>query len=135
MNGLQHAIAILETDPEYIPEAFETASVVLSSCLGLLVQSKSNETVDFVHLTARKFIVDQMVSQTDYSNIAIIRACLRYMAVPEMSQGPCQSLEELKRRTTGLPFLEYAVRFYGYHVIEVENDMLSELTSFLDNEQ
>jgi hypothetical protein len=38
------------------------------------------------------------------------------MAVPEMAKGSCRSLDELKTRITEMPFLDYATRYYSYHI-------------------
>lgn len=135
MTELQHAIASLDEAPEYIPEYLESDKSILSSCLGFLVHSKSSQTVDLVHFSAREFVLEQFSSQATSSNITIGRACLRYMGVPEMAKGPCRSLDELKTRITEMPFLEYATRYYGYHVRPVEDDLLAELFTFLSDEQ
>lgn len=135
MTELQHAIASLDEAPEYTLEYLESDRTILSSCLGLLVHSKSGQTVDLVHFSAREFVLGQLNSQTTSSNITIGRACLRYMAAPEVAKGPCRSPDELKSRITEMPFLEYATRYYGYHVRPVEDDLLAELVAFLSDKQ
>jgi ankyrin repeat protein len=135
MLELQHAIASLDEAPEYTPEYLESEKTILSSCLGFLVHSKSGQAVGLVHLSAREFVLKQLNSQAPTSNLTIGRACLKYMAVPEMSKGPCRSLDELKARIAELPFLDYATRHYGYHIRPVEDDLLAELVAFLSDAQ
>ncbi|KAH7317362.1 ankyrin repeat-containing domain protein [Rhexocercosporidium sp. MPI-PUGE-AT-0058] len=135
MAELRHAIASLDDAPEYTVESLESDKAILSSCLGFLTHSKLGQTVNLVHLSAREFVLKQLNSRSTDSNIAIARACLRYMAVPEMAKGPCRSLDELKTRITEMPFLDYATRYYGYHVRPVEDGLLSELNEFLSNER
>lgn len=76
MTELQHAIASLDEAPEYTPECLESEKAVLSSCLGFLVHSKSSQTVDLVHFSARDFVLEQLNSQEMSSNITIGRAVL-----------------------------------------------------------
>ncbi|KAF2825558.1 ankyrin [Ophiobolus disseminans] len=135
MTELQHAIASLEERPEYTSESLEPVTAILSSCLGLLVVSKTTHIVDLVHLSARESVLEQLKSQTELENIAIGRACLRYMAVPEMAKGPCQSLDGLKIRISDMPFLDYATRYYGYHVSSEEETLQAELFQFLSDER
>ncbi|KAF2729617.1 ankyrin [Polyplosphaeria fusca] len=134
MMELRHAISSLDEDPDYSPEGLVSDGSILSVCLGLVFYSKSNKTVDLIHLSARDFLTELFISQPTNANIVMARACLRYMAVPTMATGPCQSLDEFKGRITELPFLEYAARYYGYHVRPVQEDVLAELLSFLGND-
>ncbi|PVH99314.1 ankyrin [Periconia macrospinosa] len=135
MPELQHAIASLEEEaPEYSSECLEPSSAILSACFGLVVHSKLSDTVDFVHSSARRFVLEQFKSDERTTNVDISRACLRYMAVPELAKGPCLTLDELKSRITMLPFLDYAARYYGYHAHSVENEVLGDLASFLNDD-
>jgi hypothetical protein len=135
MNELQHAIAI-EGEVEQIgPEDLESSKTILSACLSLVVMSKSDQTVNLIHSTARSFILGNQMRMDREPHLTISQACLTYMSVPEMAKGPCNSVQELERRLSLLPFLRYSTRYYGYHVKELEPVCLTQLASFLKNEQ
>ncbi|KAF2033016.1 ankyrin [Setomelanomma holmii] len=134
-NELQHAIASLEDIPEYTPESLEPATAILTSCLGLLVHSRSSQSIGLVHISAREFVLKQLSLEAQYSRIAVGRACIKYLSVPIMARGRCQSLDELKTRIADMPFLDYATRYYGYHVLSVEDDLLIDLVDFLQDEK
>lgn len=135
MVELQQAIASMEEIPEYTPESLEPATAILTSCLGLLVHSKSNHSVGLVHTSARGFVSKQLSLELQYSPLAVGRACIRYLSVPTMAKGRCQSLDELKTRIADMPFLDYAARYYGYHVLAVEDDLLIDLVDLLQDEE
>jgi ankyrin repeat protein len=52
-----------------------------------------------------------------------------------MAKGRCQSLDELKTRITDMPLLDYATRYYGYHVLTDEGSLLIDLVDLLQNKQ
>lgn len=135
MTELRHAISSMDENPQYDSECLEPATAILSSCYGLIVYSKSSQTVDMVHSSARSFLLEQLKVYSENPNIIIGRACMNYMAVPEMGKGPCQTLDQLKARVTEMPFLDYATRYYGYHICPVEDALLPELLHFLENGQ
>jgi len=134
MTELQHAIASLEKDAVYDAEDLETERSIMSSCLGLLVHHKTSQTVELVHSSAKEVILRHLGLQGPQSQILISNACLAYMSSAEMSKGPCRSVEELKARITEWPFLEYTARHYGYHVKQVEDGVLPDLLTFLQDD-
>jgi ankyrin repeat protein len=134
VNELQHAIASLDNDPGYSEEDLETEKSILSSCLGVLLYSKTSQTVELVHSSSREFVLEYLDLHDEITHITIGRACLRYMSSAEMAKGPCLSLEDLKTRLTKMPFLEHVTRYYGDHVKPVQDELIPDILAFLSND-
>ena len=135
MAELQHAIASLDDDdPGYGQEDLATEKSIISSCLGILVHSKTSGTIQLVHSSARDVILGQLGLDDHVSQTTISRACMRYMSSVEMAKGPSNSLQDLKTRLTEMPFLEYATRHYGHHVRPVQEELLGHLVAFLNDD-
>lgn len=132
MRQLQHAIAAWDCEDAIDNEDLESPKTILSSCLGLLRLSKTEQRVEFIHSSARSFTLAKVGLEAEKT---ISLACLRYMMTPEMASGPCSSLASFASRLDSLPFLGYAARFYGYHVRSVERTVVAELKRFLDDDR
>jgi len=131
---LQHAVASLCSDGlSYDDEDLATEKSILSACLGMLVSLKTGSNVELVHWSARQFLVKRLNLDDQATRVSIGKACLKYISTAELSQGPCTSLSDLRTRLQRFPFLDYAARHYGAHVRPVEDDMLPELLTFLND--
>ncbi|KAG7422874.1 26S proteasome non-ATPase regulatory subunit 10 [Fusarium oxysporum f. sp. raphani] len=131
---LQHALATEEGMLEIDPEDLQTSKAIISSCLGLLVVSGPEKTVEFVHSTARKFLQSRPEGMDKRPHLTIVRTCIWYMSTNEMRQGRCTSHEEITQRCLKQPFLHYATNFYGYHAQEVEEECFVQLSEFLQDD-
>ncbi|KAF5620277.1 ankyrin repeat domain protein [Fusarium sp. NRRL 52700] len=134
MVELQHALTAEEGMMEVDLEDLPPAKAIVSSCLGLLVVSGPEEIVKFVHSTARNFLQSRPEGMDEHPHLTIVRSCISYMSTNEMRQGRCISHEDVTRRCQRQPYLHYAANFYGYHVQEVEDECLDQLSGFLEND-
>ncbi|KAM0338385.1 hypothetical protein ACHAPU_011340 [Fusarium lateritium] len=134
MVELQHALAIEEGMLEIDPEDLQASKTITSSCLGLLVVSGSEKTVEFVHSTARSFLQSGPEGMDKRPHLTIVRSCVSYMSTNEMRQGLCTSHEEMTQRCQKQPFLRYAANFYGYHAQEVIEECFDQLSGFLEDD-
>ncbi|KAI8625612.1 ankyrin repeat-containing domain protein [Xylariaceae sp. FL1651] len=132
MRELQYAVAAEDNESTVGDEDLESPKSILSSCLGLVRLSRTEQKVEFIHSSARTFTQTRVDPDADKT---ITRACLRYMSTIELASGPSLSFKDFTRRLQSLPFLEYAARFYGYHVRSVEQSVLTELRRFLEDEK
>ena len=135
MIELQHTLAIEDDMQEIDFEDLESPDTILSACLGFLVFSEAEETVDIVHSSARIFLPKIFDRMNNNSHQTIGLACLAYMSTPEMTKGPSSSLEQFSRRLKDQPFLSYSAQFYGYHVQLVELQCKAELSRFLEHDE
>ncbi|KAJ4273195.1 hypothetical protein NW764_012442 [Fusarium oxysporum] len=131
---LQHALATEEGMLEIDPEDLQTSKAIISSCLGLLVVSGPEKTVEFVHSTARQFLQRRPEGMDKHPHLTIVRSCISYMSTNEMRQGRCTSHEDITQRCLKQPFLHYAANFYGYHAQEVEEECFDQLSEFLQDD-
>ena len=109
-DDLCHALGVevgsVGLDPENIP-ALKT---LLSSCLGLVTVEASSSTVRLVHFTLQEYLSgDHTLFPCPHSTIAEV--CLTYLNFkyvrnlsPDFDSAP-----------SGIPFLDYASRFWGEH--------------------
>lgn len=134
MVELQHGLAIEEGMLEIDPEDLQASKTITSSCLGLLVVSGSERTVEFVHSTAREFLQSRPEGMDKHPHLTIVRSCISYMSTNEMRQGLCASHEEVTQRCEKQPFLRYASNFYGYHAQEVIEECFDQLSEFLEDD-
>ncbi|KAI3577777.1 ankyrin repeat-containing domain protein [Fusarium oxysporum f. sp. albedinis] len=134
MTELQHALATEEGMLEIDPEDLQSSKNIISSCLGLLVVSGPEKTVELVHSTARRFLQSQPEGMDKHPHLTIVRSCISYMSTNEMRQGRCTSHEEITQRCQKQPFLHYAANFYGYHAQEAEEECFNQLSEFLEDD-
>jgi ankyrin repeat protein len=134
MRELQHAIAVEDSGDVVGDEDLESPKSILSSCVGLVRLSITDQRVELIHSSARSFIQKNQARVDPDADMTICRACFVYLSKLEMTSGPSTSLENFTRRLRSLPFLEYAARFYGYHVRSVEKRCVPELRQFLEDE-
>ncbi|KAH0565278.1 hypothetical protein GP486_001328 [Trichoglossum hirsutum] len=134
MTELQHALAIEKDAQNVDVEDIESPKTILSVCLGLIVISRTDQTVNMIHSTARTFVRSNREKLDPEPELTITQACLTYMVFPELASGPCKSIEEFRTRLSRLPFLDYSARFYGSHAREVEKPSFSQLEAFLEDD-
>ncbi|KAG4254593.1 hypothetical protein FPRO03_06933 [Fusarium proliferatum] len=134
MVELQHALIAEEGMAEVDPEDLQPAKAIISSCLGMLVVSGPEKTVQFVHSTARSFLQSRPEGMDKRPHLTIVRSCISYMSTNEMRQGCSLSHEDVTQRCQKQPFLNYAANFYGYHAQEVEDECFYQLSGFLEND-
>ncbi|KAF1955877.1 hypothetical protein CC80DRAFT_446803 [Byssothecium circinans] len=135
MRELQHAIAAEDNGAVVDYEDLESPKSILSSCVGLVRLSRTDQKVELIHSSAHTFIQKNQAKVDPDADMTICRACLAYLSNLDMASGPSTSLEDFIRRLRSLPFLEYAARFYGYHVRSVEQRCVPQLRQFLEDEK
>ncbi|EWG52246.1 hypothetical protein FVEG_11036 [Fusarium verticillioides 7600] len=131
---LQHALIAEQGMVEVDPEDLHPTKAIISSCLGLLVVSGAEKTVQFVHSTARNFLQSRPEGMDKRPHLTIVRSCISYMSTTEMRQGRSLSHEDITQRCQKQPFLNYAANFYGYHAQEVQDECFDQLSGFLEND-
>lgn len=134
MVELQHGLAIEQGMLEIDLEDLQASKTITSSCLGLLVVSGSEKTVEFVHSTAREFLQSRPEGMDKHPHLTIVRSCISYMSTNEIRQGLCKSHEDMTQRCEKQPFLRYAANFYGYHAEEVIEECFDQLSEFLEDD-
>jgi ankyrin repeat protein len=127
---LQHALAVDETCNELDADALIDMDLILSVCAGLVVLDSQDSAVRLVHYTAQEFFErhgSNLLPETDHD---IAFTCLRYLSF-RGTKGVSASDQDLIKKITSFPFLEYAASSWGEHVAKcssrnVELDSLVE---------
>jgi len=83
-----------------------------------IVEDGRHGELDFIHPTAKAYLrrVHPTLC-TPEVGAELLDNCVRYLARPEFSEGPCSSQEELTRRLELFPFYSYAARYWGHHAL------------------
>lgn len=55
--------------------------------------------------------------------LSIAETCLTYLTYQPMCQGPCSTVEALRRRYESMPLLSYAAQCWGHHAVKVEQEL------------
>jgi hypothetical protein len=87
-----------------------TREIVLRSCRGLVQIEEGSETAILadreIEVTVPDYWGEEPAYRDSLSDLA--EACLKYLLLDEFSQGPCTTPEQLQRRYSTWPFLQYA---------------------------
>lgn len=131
MLELQHVIAIKPCSKDMNPECLEASKLILASCLGMVLLSKTDGRVSIIHSTARQFLISNEQELLKNPQISIARTCLTYLAFEELSSGPCGSVVDIRQRLARMPFLDYCARNWGHHVRQFQKALWHPLTAIL----
>jgi hypothetical protein len=109
---------------------------IVSACAGLVRVDRENDTIGFIHSTAKDFFQVQLCTintksidsstqnsrgsqDVDMSLMEAHRqlamACVTYLNFDEFGPGPCRTERELIRRVKDYPLYKYAAQNWGLH--------------------
>lgn len=130
LKELLQAIETRSGDREYIDGELDEI-VILNVTKGLIAiertsfedDDKSGMTVRFDHLTRREFFDFHYTWKTWFPNglVGMASTCLTFLSFDTFAEA-CQSEEEFQAKESELPFVSYAVQFWGDHVREAGPD-------------
>jgi hypothetical protein len=114
MDEVIEAFAVEEDDDEVSSDNKLDAARLLSSCHGIIVANKNDNSIDFIHTTAYQFFV-KVSSDTDV-NTDIARACLLYLNLQPFRSEILATFRQLGKNFRSMPFLDYASCYWGDHI-------------------
>ncbi|KAK5991138.1 putative serine/threonine-protein kinase fhkC [Cladobotryum mycophilum] len=133
---LQHMYAILPL-PE--AEALENddlpdGDILTGACGGLIVVDSESQTVRPIHYTTQEYFErchEQMLLD---AKLKLTKICLKYLTLPNFSQGACASDFIMLQRLKQYPFLDYAAKYWGSDGGIFDTDsVLPDVHSFTSN--
>lgn len=143
---LQHALAIGSDAPlspdwrtinlmDLNKENLIDEDILLSVCAGLVTIDQESRIIRLVHYTAEKYLERIRAAQFPCAEVMIARACLAYMLPDDITNGYCTDDDEMQKRLTHYPFLNYAARYWGKHAYNISNQNFEGLElEFLQNQ-
>ena len=122
---LQQALATRNGDGEHDPEDIVHEDDILNATKGLVAIDRLETTghdieviVRFDHLTRREYFDTNWQSWFEAGQVDLANKCLTFLNF-EMFAKPCASEDAFKTKEKNLPFVSYAVQFWGEHVKDV----------------
>ncbi|KAF1808265.1 ankyrin [Eremomyces bilateralis CBS 781.70] len=118
-----------ELDRDNIPDIDD----VISVCAGLVIVDKESNIVRLVHYTTQEYFeqIREIWNPTAQQEIA--SACLTYLSFHVFRDGSCSSDDDLDSRLKEYPLLDYAARYWGYHIRSVQEGVSEVAYRFLQN--
>ena len=119
-NELCDALSIRDGDADANRKRVPKRDILRRESIGL-IDFGGNGTVKLAHLTVDEFLdryPEKLISEPE---LDFAKTCLTYLNFDGFASGPCDDNETLEKRLDVYPFYQYAVRYLGYHLHEVEN--------------
>ena len=133
---LQHALAADEDCNKLDADALIDMDLFVSVCAGLVVFDSENSRVRLVHHTAQEYFEKRGRDLMPNADLNIASTCLRYLSFRETA-GTSESNTSFFMKITAYPFLEYAAKNWGKHVLRHKNsdwDLDNIIEKFLNND-
>ncbi len=122
VDELRHALAVEKGAHSIDDEDLTSIKIILQVCIGLLILDSESGTFRLIHYTAHEYF-QQLHQQFAEIQINIAETCLTYLTYQPICQGPCSTVEALRRRYKSMPLLSYAAQCWGHHAVKVEQEM------------
>jgi ankyrin repeat protein len=118
-----------EIDPDNIPDSDDIVSV----CAGLVVVDHESAIIRLVHYTTQEYFERTGDAWVPEGQLQIARTCLTYLCFNAFQSGSCSADEEYEKRLQEHQFLDYAAKHWGEHARTVEEDVASQVWTFLSS--
>ena len=112
VDELRHALAVEKGSHNIDVEDLTSTKIILQVCIGLLILDSESGTFRLIHYTAQEYF-RQLHQQFAEIHLDITETCLTYLTYQPICQGPCNTVEALRRRYESMPLLSYAAQCWG----------------------
>ncbi|KAJ2931455.1 hypothetical protein H1R20_g5590, partial [Candolleomyces eurysporus] len=126
-----HAFAFEEGSAEVDEDNIPSLKLVLQVCVGIVSTDTESATLGLIHSTAHDFF--RQLPQLQNTHLDIASTSIGYLSLPPLST-PSPDLETLSGRLREMSFLAYASKYWGTHAKRVEEQLASQIRTFLLNE-
>ena len=133
VDELRHALAVEKGAHSIDIEDLTSIKIILQFCIGLLMLDSESGTFWLIHYSAHEYS-RQLHQQFAEVQLEIAETCLTYLTYQPMCQGPCSTLEALRRRYESMPLLSYAAQCWGHHAVKVEQEMVPQILQALKHD-
>ncbi|MCJ1424509.1 hypothetical protein MMC29_002397, partial [Sticta canariensis] len=120
---LCHALAVESDDKDLDRDNILDIDEIVSLCAGLVTVDEKSNTIRLVHYTTQEYFEKVQGEWNDDPQLKITITCLTYLSFSEFKSGSCPTDEDLERRLKRYPFLKYAARHWGLHILTVQKEM------------
>ena len=133
VDELKHALAVEKGAHSIDEEDLTSTKIILQVCIGLLIFDSESGTFRFIHYTAHEYF-RQLHQQFAGIQLDIAETCLTYLTYQSICEGPCSTVEALRRRYESMPLLSYAAQCWGHHAVKVEREMGAQILQALKHD-
>ncbi|CAG8960230.1 hypothetical protein HYFRA_00012749 [Hymenoscyphus fraxineus] len=129
VGEIQHAVAVTNFEPDDTTideEGLTDESDITTACGGLVVIDQDSRIVRLVHYTTQEYFEKHRseLFPTAHTDIAI--ASIRYLSMDQFRNGACQTESEFRSWLSDLALSQYAVEYWGDHVVNALNAAVEE---------
>jgi ankyrin repeat protein len=139
VDELREVLAVEWDDDEEPPRKLDLNNLLdpesmVDVCAGLVIIENESKVICLVHFTTEEFFRRSGGSFFPDAEAQISKTCLAYLQFDAFGTGPCVSDEDLGTRLQLFPFLNYAARYWGYHLRgKPERDLEEMALNLLNN--
>ncbi|KAL8798444.1 MAG: hypothetical protein Q9182_006651 [Xanthomendoza sp. 2 TL-2023] len=105
-----------------------TRKKVMDSCHGLVTVDKESQMIRLVHYSAHGFLLSRTEQEFVQGERLIAELCIAYQMMGPFSSGCCRDEQQIIDRLDYCPFIAYAARYWGAHVLATSSSQINELT-------
>ncbi|KAL8729051.1 MAG: hypothetical protein Q9166_004968 [cf. Caloplaca sp. 2 TL-2023] len=125
---LSDALAIRPGLASVSPRYRPSRKTVLDSCHGLITIDEESQIIRLVHYSVHAFLLDGQEQTFVEGEKLIAELCIAYQMMGPFTSGCCQNEDEIVDRLADCPFIEYAARYWGFHVLAADSSSTNERT-------
>ena len=122
---LCHALAVEPDEEELDQDNIPDIEDVVSVCAGLVTVDEESNIVRLVHYTTQEYFERIREDWNPAAQLEIASTCLNYLSLDTFRSGSCPSDEDFESRVERNVFLDYAARYWGRHVLRVQEEVSS----------
>ncbi|CAE7007412.1 hypothetical protein PTNB73_00048 [Pyrenophora teres f. teres] len=136
LEELQHALGIEAEDTEIDESALPEMDILFNISVGLIRVNEKSNVVALVHHTLQEYLAKHPSKLGHQPEAEVSKTCLTYLSMNVFDLGPCVEGKALEQRLQDYLSLDYASRFWGYHLVHKDLPEWRDLfLDFLSNEQ
>src|ERR1700733_9375608 len=120
---LCHALAVELGDKELDQDSIPDIEDVVSVCAGLVTVDEESNIIRLVHYTTQEYFERIREDWNPSSQQDIASTCLNYLTLDTFRSGSCPSDKDFESRMKQYVFLDYAARYWGRHVLRVQEEV------------
>ncbi|KAK1950787.1 ankyrin [Colletotrichum sublineola] len=122
--------SVLLEDEDLPPE-----DIVTGGCGSLAVVDGTSKTARLVHYTAQDYLSRTLGVHLQKPRLELTKISLKYLQLLNFQEGPILSDTDMVQRFENFPFIDYAARYWGSELQELQNeDLWKCLNRFLSKE-
>ncbi|GAB1317934.1 hypothetical protein MFIFM68171_08144 [Madurella fahalii] len=119
---LRHALSVVADSKRPTDDDLPETDLIVKACYGLLGIDKKTSIFQLAHSTTKEYLEKSLGRD---AKVAVAKACILYLCLPEFSHGPIQDIEwfgpgKVENLLRENPLLGYASSNWPHHLSQAE---------------